>query len=229
MIDINEKSSLFDRMKSYESAHTNTINSKALIIRVDGKAFHSLKPYLRKGIDSNMVEIMTNTMLNVVNELQSCVFAYTQSDEISFLLRSDRSPSEEPYLKNKVQKIVSIAASMATAWFNHEASDIIKKLCYFDARVFTMPDEDLPNYFIWRQKDWIRNSIIMLGRAKFSAQELHRKNSAQVLDMLVRVGYDFDSLTEYHLLGTAYHKDLGLYTTNFKYNNFIGNHFQPHE
>ena len=61
---------------------------------------------------------MRDTALALVKESTGCVLGYMQSDEISLILRNDQSLESEPFLDNRVQKIVSILASMATGWFN---------------------------------------------------------------------------------------------------------------
>ena len=54
----------------------------------------------------------------------------------------------------------------------------------FDARAFNIPMDEVKNYFIWRQQDWIRNSVQMLAQAHFSHKELHGKNQSDMHDML---------------------------------------------
>lgn len=67
-----------------------------------------------------------------------------------------------------------------SAHFGHSA--------VFDARAFVMPLADVPNYFVWRAKDWARNSLSMLCRAHFSHDELHGKSRAELHDMLHAIG-----------------------------------------
>ena len=45
----------------------------------------------------------------------------------------------------------------------------------FDARCFNIPQEEVINYFYWRQIDAIRNSIQMAGQAQFSHKQLQGK------------------------------------------------------
>lgn len=55
----------------------------------------------------------------------------------------------------------------------------------FDSRVFTIPKEEVCNYFIWRQQDSTRNSIQSVGQANFSHKELHGKSCNNIQDMLM--------------------------------------------
>src|ERR1041385_3894300 len=136
------------------------------IIRIDGKAFHTycrvttrLKPF-----DDKLSSSFDRTAYDLVKEIQNARFAYTQSDEISLLLTDFATDSTEQWLDGNVQKICSVAASIATArfyqYFAEDAPGLKGKYGLFDARVFTVPDPtEVENYFIWRQKDAVRNSI----------------------------------------------------------------------
>ena len=55
----------------------------------------------------------------------------------------------------------------------------------FDSRVFTIPKEEVCNYFIWRQQDSTRNSIQSVGQANFSQRELNGKSCNDIQDMLM--------------------------------------------
>jgi len=119
---------------------------------------------------------------------------YTQSDEISILLNDWKGLKTDQWFDGNIQKIVSISASMATAYFNDcmqahnaAASEIFQQdlaLAFFDARVFNIPKEEVANYFVWRQQDATRNSINMLGQFYFSHKDLQGKNTDQVQEML---------------------------------------------
>lgn len=61
----------------------------------------------------------------------------------------------------------------------------------FDARVFNVPENDVCNYFIWRQQDAIKNSISMLGRTQMKQSELQGKNTKTVVAEL-RDSYDIN-------------------------------------
>jgi hypothetical protein len=55
----------------------------------------------------------------------------------------------------------------------------------FDARVFTIPDPvEVANYFLWRQRDAVRNSISMAAQAHFSHRQLHKVNTDRMQELL---------------------------------------------
>jgi tRNA(His) 5'-end guanylyltransferase len=55
----------------------------------------------------------------------------------------------------------------------------------FDARVFSLSDPvEVANYFIWRQRDAVRNSIQMAGQSKYSQSELKNVSTKQIQEKL---------------------------------------------
>lgn len=195
----NKGDSLGDRMKGYESVSQSDLMGRTpVIIRIDGKAFHTFTRCL-KHIDSTLTDtpfsaVMHSTMMyttmQLVKNVQNCVLGYTQSDEISLLLRDYDTFETQAWFGNNVQKMTSISASIATAAFNYAFAGHKHQLAFgdmamFDSRVYNLPKEEVTNYFIWRQQDASRNSVQMLGRFHFSQKQMHGKNNSQVQDMLM--------------------------------------------
>lgn len=196
---MSKSDNLGDRMKRYE--HTTKISlmrRTPVIIRIDGRAFHTFTKKF-KTFDSSeqtspfgdvMHSIMVETAKQLVTSIQNACVGYVQSDEISILLRDWDRHTTEQWFDGGVQKITSVAASIATATFNMQFNQYCKQMQYsdlaqFDARVFNLPKEEVTNYFIWRQQDASRNSVQMLGHFHFSQKQLHGKNNSQVQDMLM--------------------------------------------
>lgn len=183
-----------------------------VIIRIDGKAFHSYTRGFRKPFDSILMKSMRETMKYLCENIQGCVLGYTQSDEISLLLIDYMDLNSQAWFDNEVQKICSISASMATMVFNREFTRMannyiddtmeawniydderkymetlekaMTKGAMFDSRCFNIPKEEVTNYFYWRQLDATRNSIQMVGQANFSHKELHGKSCNDIQNML---------------------------------------------
>ena len=114
-----EKDSLGDRMKGYEDAFRIYLPKRIpLIIRVDGKAFHTFTRNLERPFDEDFMDIMLDTAIRLCIEIQGVKLAYWQSDEISLLITDyDTLMTQAPFDKN-LQKLVSISASIATSTFN---------------------------------------------------------------------------------------------------------------
>jgi tRNA(His) 5'-end guanylyltransferase len=183
-----KKDTFGDRMKRYEGvAQTQLMRRTPVIIRLDGKAFHTFTRGLEKPFDDKLGQAMASTMLQLASQIQGCVFGYTQSDEIQLLLKDWDTFTTDAWFDYKVQKMVSVASSIATAHFNrvfqHPTKD--NAIALFDARAFNVPMEEVVNCFLWRQQDATRNSINSLGQAHFSHKSLQGKNTSQVQDMLM--------------------------------------------
>lgn len=116
-----KKDSLGDRMKGYENETRYYLTGKdPIIIRLDGKAFHTFTKGFNKPFDNILETTMRKTMLYLCENVQGVSFAYTQSDEISLLLTNINKISEyEHWFNGNIQKMASVSASMATMAFNH--------------------------------------------------------------------------------------------------------------
>lgn len=174
-------------MKGYENvSRTYLIRRMPMIIRVDGKAFHSFTKGFEKPWDNDLVNAMTEAAKDLMEHIQGAKIAYIQSDEISILVTDYDNLETQAWFGKNIQKIASVSASIATMAFNLEMTeqDLSPTAC-FDSRVFIIPHTDINNYFIWRQRDAIRNSISGLGQKYFSHKQLHKKNAKLIKEMLL--------------------------------------------
>lgn len=178
-----EHTTVGGRMKRYEAVtKTFLLPHSYTVLRVDGRAFHSYLRNAEKPYDFKFMDDMVAVGVALCEEISGSVFAYGQSDEISVLM-ADLSPNSQPWFGGVVQKMASVAASVATLALVSRRG--VEGKPGFDARVFTLPSRDeVTNYFLWRQRDAVRNSISMLAQSKFSPRELHGVNSDQAQEML---------------------------------------------
>lgn len=219
----NKKDSLGDRMKeNYENrAKTYLVRRMPVIIRLDGKAFHTFTRGLKKPYDEIFHNTMNATMKYLCENIQGCKLGYTQSDEITLLLTDYDTLTTDAWFDYSVQKICSVSASMATMAFNKylqeetfeyvDALMVLQDLDFekeyldvldgklgqamFDSRCFNIPIEEVTNCFIWRQQDATRNAIQMLGQCNFSHKELHGKSCSDIQDMLMlQKGINFNDM-----------------------------------
>ena len=116
----NRKDSLGDRMKeNYENrAKTYLVRRMPVIIRLDGKAFHTFTRGFDKPYDEVFHKTMNETLRFLCENIQGCKFGYTQSDEITLLLTDYDTLTTDAWFDNAVQKMCSVSASMATMAFN---------------------------------------------------------------------------------------------------------------
>lgn len=182
-----DKSALGDRMKAYEAAHRYTLPPRTYsVIRLDGRAFHSYLRHATKPFDLDFLSSMDATTKALCEGVDGTVFAYTQSDEISLLVTDFGSHDTLQWFGGTIAKMVSVSAAIATAEFNlAEAKQDAGGRALFDSRVFTLPNAvEVANYFLWRQRDAVRNSIAMAAQACFSQRQLHGVNTGRMQEML---------------------------------------------
>lgn len=112
--------SLGDRMKGYENIARNYLTRRIpTIIRVDGKAFHTFTRGMEKPFDRILMTTMQNTMKYLCENIQGCVFGYTQSDEITLVLTDYATITTDAWFGYNIQKMCSVSASMATLAFSN--------------------------------------------------------------------------------------------------------------
>lgn len=202
------------RMKEYyeQIPRIKLMRRTPVIIRIDGRSFHSFTKKFVRPFDDVLIKSMQETMKYLCENIQGCVLGYHQSDEISLVLIDYQRLNSDAWFDYEVQKMCSISASMATMAFNKYFErntyendfympesvkkdkrekilnchcEAIDKGAQFDARCFNVPKEEVTNYFYWRQLDAIRNSIQMVGQANFTHKELQNKSCVQIQDMLI--------------------------------------------
>ena len=221
------------RMKTFyeEIPKTKLMRRCPVTIRIDGKAFHTFTRGFQKPFDEVLIEAMQKTMKYLCENIQGCVLGYTQSDEITLILVDYKKLNSSAWFDYEVQKMCSIAASMATMAFNrffmyeyeefnrwvNEGNptdedrrlndiyyDAMCKGAMFDARCFNIPKEEVTNLIYWRQLDASRNSIQMVGQANFSHKELQNKSCNQIQDMLMeQKGINWNDLPTYQKRGAC--------------------------
>lgn len=209
---------LGNRMKKYEAASRLLLPPRThIIIRCDGKAFHTYAKNVVKPYDQNLADAMDAGAMALCKEMMGCQFAYGQSDEYSFLV-TDFSPPDaegnvdygtEAWFAGNIQKMVSVASSIFTAQFNLKrleqlwANDKegpndkqVEQACSanFDARIFVIPSRhEVEEYFVWRQLDAVRNSLAMLASCHFSHKVLQGASFQKRRDMLMDKGINWDA------------------------------------
>lgn len=226
---------LGNRMKTFyeQIPKTKLMRRTPVIIRIDGKAFHTFTRGFKRPFDEILIKTMQETTKYLCENIQGCVLGYTQSDEITLVLVDYQRFETSAWFDYEIQKICSISASMATMAFNkffaknvkaYEHSDetwseelktfdtsradvykkALEKGAMFDARVFNIPKEEVTNCVYWRQLDASRNSIQMVGQANFSHKELHCKTCNDIQDMLMlQKGINWNDFPTHQKRGTC--------------------------
>ena len=107
-------------MKSYYEnvPKTKLMRRTPVAIRIDGKAFHTFTRGFERPFDEVLISAMQATTKFLCENIQGCVLGYTQSDEITLILIDYQKLDTSAWFDYEVQKVCSVAASMATMAFN---------------------------------------------------------------------------------------------------------------
>lgn len=169
--------------------------------RIDGRSFSSWTNGLARPFDAGLSMAMVETTKFLVEESHAKM-GYTQSDEISLVFHGSST-----FFDGKLQKLVSVLASLATAKFNALVPLLVKakvgRLAAFDCRVWAVPNEaEATNVLLWREQDATKNSVSMAARAYYSHKELHGKSSSEMQELLFQKGVNWDEYPAFFKRGT---------------------------
>ena len=227
---------LGQRMKKYEAVAKTTLMTRTPVaIRIDGKAFHTFTRHLNKPFDNVFMNSMIQTMEALCENVQNCIFGYTQSDEITLILKDYAQLNTAAWFDYEIQKLCSISASMATFYFNKFFKENAERListnpnndysltlakcmdspAMFDARCFNIPKDEVVNLVYWRQVDAVRNSIQACGQAKYSHRQLHKASCEVIKEMLRQDGTPWENLPIYKQRGSACKREEGQWVTDY--------------
>lgn len=182
-------------------------NSK-IIVRLDGRSFHKLADNLNliKPYDDGFYDVISKVCRDLFEEF-SAEFVYTFSDEISLLL--DKVPFD-----GRVEKINSVMASFAAASFVIHYDTEFKKPPAFDSRIIPINDDNILNYFRWRQDESWRNCVNSHGiaylKSKYTNTEANDKikgmNLSEIHELLFENGINLNDVDTYKKRGIAVYR-----------------------
>ncbi|KAF2790313.1 Thg1-domain-containing protein [Melanomma pulvis-pyrius CBS 109.77] len=198
--------SLGDRMKQYEAGYELTLpTSSPVLLRLDGHNFSRFTSSFNRPFDQRIHDAMTATCTDLLKYFPQATVAYTQSDEITLVF-----PAGVQSFNDRVQKLVSLAASYCSVKFNAHLADLlaaspepkVKDSAYtnlgtahFDARFFAVPTvEEALNCLLWRCRgDAIRNAVSAFARTMFSDKQMHKKTTPELRAMMEeKMGVSFE-------------------------------------
>lgn len=197
------------RMRVFETAHDHCVLPGVHIVaRIDGRSFSHLTRVAQKfdaPYDLRFRDCMVATLVHLASATGFAVlYGYTQSDELSLLLRRD-----EALFGRKLRKLLSVLAGEASAKFSLE----LGALGAFDARISQLPrDEDVVDYFRWRHEDATRNALnghaywLLRSQGLDDHAATQRLRGASVADrneLLFRHGLNFNEVPAWQRRGSA--------------------------
>jgi tRNA(His) guanylyltransferase len=198
---------LGDRMKLLEQVEAGRRFMPLLPVncRMDGKGFHKWTSDLERPYDERLTKLMVETSRRLAEETDAKI-AYCQSDEISLILYSDNYNSQI-FFDGKIQKIVSVLASLTTGIFNSLVPQFFSEkrpVAFFDARAWNTPNKtESVNNLIFREQDASRNSVSMAAQKYFSHKMLQGKTCFEMQEMLFHEkGINWNDYPAYFRRGT---------------------------
>ena len=202
-----------DRMKQYEAPSTATRFFKGLplIVRLDGRAFHTFTKGLGRPYDKRLSDLMVDTTIAMVDRFHATV-GYCQSDEITLAWHLDVNSDNEYPFKGRRQKIESLMAAYCSVVFNKKLATAIPEKAdaepTFDARAFQTPTLlEAYNEFLWRQQDCVKNAISMAAQSMFTHKSLSGLSGAQMQErMWAEKGINFNDYPPFFKRGTFVRK-----------------------
>ena len=197
-----------------------------VMVMIDGKNFSRLiKNKYEKPFDDKFINMMNEVAIYVCKNVQGCKFAYTQSDEITFVLTDFETEETSAFFDYRLCKMLSIIPSLATAKFNQlvalnlldtpcsseDIKQIIKHMSFaqFDCKVWNTDNfNDVFAYFLWRQIDCVRNSKQQAAQTYLSHKELLGKHTDEQVQMLLeKKGIDWNEYSDGKKYGRFIYKE----------------------
>ena len=206
-----DSDALGNRMKQYEGIEANRtlIPRLPIMVRLDGKAFHTFTKGLKRPYDERFSNLMIETTKFLVDKTNARI-GYVQSDEISLVMHLEDIESE-PMFGGRICKLTSVLASMCSVFFNSKLKEFVPEkanlLAYFDCRVWNVPDlTEAANVLVWRELDATKNAISMAAQSMFSHKQLQGKNGKEMQEMMHTKGINFNDYPSFFKRGTYLRK-----------------------
>jgi tRNA(His) 5'-end guanylyltransferase len=202
---------LGDRMKAYEFVNTQRSAFKGLplIIRLDGKSFHTFTKGLKRPFDARLTNVMIELTKFLV-DITHARIGYTQSDEITLVLYEPISESNkaEYIYGGRFFKIDSLLAARASVRFNKLVAQHLPEKseaeAVFDCRSFQVPTLlEAYHEVLWRQQDCVKNAKAMAAQSIFSHKSLQGLSGDQMVKkMLDEADVNFEKFPMEFRFGT---------------------------
>ena len=199
------------KFKDAEIEHRSYLPARRwVVVRLDGKAFHTYTAGLEQPFDALFIEAMDKTARELCAALSGAVMGYVQSDEISIIMDTKTKSGLEPAMSGQIQKITSISAATATGHFNKVRWEqgFADSFGVFDSRIALACDEleDIFDYIDWRRGDAMKNSVSMAAESHFGHKTLMGKNSMERKEMLRDINHPWEGLPAGFRYGRFVHR-----------------------
>ena len=204
-----ETTSLKEKCKNKQSEFNYLLDTnKYIISMVDGRSFSKMiKNKFKKPFDDVFINAMNETAKYLCKEVQGCIFAYTQSDEISLIIRKN-DPEGDVFFGGRMCKMQSIIASLATSRFTQfmmenilksiptcASAENVRDMCIdavknsplyqFDCKVWNVDSaNDAMAWILFRNIDCVRNSKQQTAQTYLPHKKLMSLNTDEQISLL---------------------------------------------
>ena len=163
------------RMKTFyeQIPKTKLMRRATVVIRADGKAFHTFTHGFGRPFDPILIRSMQETTKYMCENILGCVLGYTQSDEITLVLVDYNNLNSDAWFGYEVQKMCSIAASMATMTFNKFFYNNVEEWGY----------ENLPDWDCGGTNDPVDENLLKQAAVYCKAREKGAMFDARVFNI----------------------------------------------
>jgi tRNA(His) guanylyltransferase len=157
-------SKLADRIFSYQvNTDYRLLSRVPIVICVNGRGFTRVTQLLDKPYCSKFSECLASTMLKLCADVEGTLFAYQHNDEVVVIVRNDQGVDTHPWYDNRLQKICSVTAAIATLHFRECATALQLDMTgdpIFTSQVFVVPTVgEATNTIIYKQQQNFHTSI----------------------------------------------------------------------
>lgn len=199
-------------MKQYEDAASVILPiGMPIILRLEGKSFRNDTEFDPASRDEAMSDLMIESIEETLSHIHNAWFAYTFEDEVSFLIYNCKNPEPQVWFSNKLQSIVSYGASMMSGRWTEKTERILltRRKGGFTGNAFVIPEHDVVNYFIWRQMECERNSILNFAKPHFDKCDVGCHNNDYLIKKCQDKGHNW------HNLENRWRRGVGVYKMRY--------------
>lgn len=126
------------------------------------------------GFDKETAHTLNEAASRAVGGISNFKLGYVADGQATFLFYGD-------WLGGAGERIAGRLSSLLSVYFNKSYYGSLGGIFAFEGIALNIGMEDAPNYFVWRQREWINKSIELYARKYFDTRGLTPKDMGQRL------------------------------------------------